>query len=119
MANRQSMVDARIGGRGERRFFATKALEEWAQRQRVKRQNEGDGAFDEQELSVFGWSSKDAISFALNHLRRSRASVPIETAVSQLLEAKQGAGRSERYLQDVRIHLGRLVSAFQGKKVAE
>jgi hypothetical protein len=61
------MVDARIAGKGERRFFASKAeAEGWAQRQRVKRQNEGDGAFDERELSAFGWSIKDAIRFALN-----------------------------------------------------
>jgi len=39
-------------------------------------------------------------------------------AVRQLLEAKRAAGRSERYCRDMGIHLGRLTSAFVGKKVA-
>jgi integrase len=92
----------------------------FAQRlQRVKRQNEGGGAFDERELSVFGWTIKDAIRFALNHLRRTRASVSIESAINQLLETKRAAGRGERYCRDVGIHLGRLAKAFAGRKVAE
>ena len=114
------MVDARIAGKGERRFFASKhEAEGWAQVQRVRRKNQGGESFEDRDLASFGWSVKDAIKFALAHLRRQSASVSIESAVDKLLEAKRAAGRTKRYCSEVGMHLGRLARAFEGKRIAE
>jgi hypothetical protein len=113
-------VDAQIAGKGERRFFASKhEAEGWAQVQRVRRKNQGGESFEDRNLASFGWNVKDAIKFALTHLRRQSASVSIESAVDQLLEAKRAAGCTKRCCRDVGIHLGRLARAFEGKKIAE
>jgi hypothetical protein len=63
------MVDARIGGKGTRRFFHTKReAEEWAQLQRARRQNQGDS--DDKELASYGLTVSDAIKFTLKHYRK-------------------------------------------------
>ena len=99
-------VDARIAGRGERRLFSgKKQAETWAQIQRVKRENQGNRAFDDSELAEFGWNIQDAIRFALAHLRRSKASATIESAMQSLIEAKRAAGRSARYCNDLGLRL--------------
>jgi len=70
------VVDARIRGQGERRFFEKKTdAEGWAQIQKVRRQNEGQNVFSDQELKKYGWSVQDAINFAIDRLRRQNASV--------------------------------------------
>jgi len=113
------MADARIAGKGERRFFSTnREAETWAQLQRVKRQNEGGRAFQNGELADFGWNVQDAIRFALDHLRRLRGSVPLEQAITQFIETKQTTGRSERYCNDLRMRLGRLQRAFPDTTIA-
>jgi hypothetical protein len=113
------MADARIRGKGERRFFSTRReADGWAQQQRVKRQNEGGRAFHDGELSDFGWSVQDAVRFALDHLRRLASSVPLGQAISQFIETKQTTGRSERYCRDLRLRLGRLHRAFPNAKIA-
>jgi integrase len=47
------------------------------------------------------------------------ASVPIESAMNGLIEAKLGAGRSERYCNDLRLRLGLLCAAFKNKTIAQ
>ena len=69
------LCDARIKGRGERRFFETKREAEGWQQQRVKRQNEGGKAFDDRELARHGWNVADASRFTLEHLRKQTSSV--------------------------------------------
>jgi hypothetical protein len=114
------LCDARIKGRGERRFFETKReAEGWQQQQRIKRHNEGGKALDDRELAAYGWNVADAIRFTLEHLRKQTASVPLESAVNELIEAKEGAGRSERYCKDLRLRLGRLCAAFDRKTIAQ
>ena len=114
------LCDARIKGRGERRFFETKReVEGWQQQQRIKRHNEGGKAFDDRELAAYGWNVADAIRFTLEHLRKQTASVPLESAVNELIEAKERAGRSERYCKDLRLRLGRLCAAFDCKTIAQ
>ncbi len=39
--------------------------------------------------------------------------------MTDLIEAKKGAGRSERYCNDLRMRLGRLCTAFNGKTIAQ
>ncbi len=114
------LCDARIKGRGERKFFDTKKeAEGWQQQQRVKRQNEGGRAFDDRELSAYGWTVADAIRFALEHLRKQSSSVTLEAAMKELIAAKAAAGRSERYCNDLALRLGRLCAALKDRKVAE
>lgn len=113
------LVDARVNGKGERRFFDTKKeAEGWAQLQRVKRQNQGGQAFDDRELSVYGLSVADAIRFTLEHYRRQSASVPVDEAVQQLIASKRAAGRSEAYLRVLRLNLAKLVAHFDGKVIS-
>ena len=74
------MADARIGGRGERRFFFTKrAAETWAQIQRVKRENDGTRAFDDRELAKFGLTVADAIKFTLAPIASKPKASPSKT----------------------------------------
>jgi hypothetical protein len=68
------VVDARIAGKGERRFFETKdEAEGWASVQRVRRKNQGDRAFDDSELSVYGLSVADAVKFHAHLAKRWEA----------------------------------------------
>ena len=114
------MVDARVKGEGERRFFEVKAQAEgWAGRQRIKRQNQGSSAFDDRELASHGWSISDAIRFALEHLRTRQKSVSLSTAIEELVETKTKAGRSKRYCSDLKNRLKRLDTAFKEKSIGD
>ena len=93
--------------------------EGWATSQRIKRGNEGNQAFNDRELSEYGLTVADAIRFTLDHYRKHTASVLIESAMNGLIEAKLGAGRSERYRNDLRLRLGRLCAAFEKKTIAQ
>jgi integrase len=85
----------------------------------VRRSNEGNRAFNDRELSGYGLTVADAIKFTLDHYRKHTASVPIESAMNGLIDAKLGAGRSERYCNDLRLRLGRLCAAFENKTIAQ
>ena len=113
-------VDARTKAGGQRRFFTNKdeALG-WAESQRIRRKNEGDRSFDDSELSQFGLTVADAIKFTLDHYRRQAASVPLESAMNELIAAKKGAGRSQRYCNDLRLRLGRLCAVFENMTIAQ
>jgi integrase len=114
------MCDARVRGRGQRRFFDSREQAEgWGQLQRIKRANEGNKVFDDRALAAYGWNVADAIRFALEHLARRSASVPLDTAINALIDAKTAARRSERYCRDLRRRLGRLRAAFPGKVIAQ
>ena len=107
------LADARIAGKGERRFFATRVeAETWARQQRIMRDNEGASVFDNAELREHGWTIADAVRFALDHLRTQRGSVPVADAVKELIAAKAAAGRSPRYCDDLRLRLAKLIQHF-------
>jgi len=117
--NKVFCADARIAGKGERKFFPTKAeAETWAQLQRVRRENEGQSSFDDCELSRYGWTVKQAIEFALEHLRRKDSSVTIPDAIAALVAQKAASGRGEDYQRDIAARLGRLAEALPGKVIA-
>ena len=112
-------VDARTKHGGKRCFFETKdEAEGWASTQRVRRKNQGDDAFDERELSVYGLSVADAVRFTLEHYRRRAASAPVDEVVRQLLESKRAAGRSEPYLYVVSLNLAKFVDHFAGRMIS-
>jgi integrase len=112
-------VDARIKGKGERRFFPTRhEAEGWAQAQRVRRQNQGDRVFDDRELAVYGLTVADAIKFTLDHYRRQAASVPVDEAIRQLLESKKAAGRAKSYLNLLTLNLRKVSEHFTGRMIS-
>jgi len=113
------MVDARHGGKGERKFFIIRAeAEGFAQAQRIRRMNEGASAFEDRELASFGWTIQQAIRFAVDYLKKQKASVPVESAIDSLLASKIAAGRSANYCRTLRINLRKLASEFSGRSVS-
>lgn len=104
------LVDARIAGRGERRFFATKpeALA-FADAARTRRENEGRAALRNEELARHGWSVAKAIAFASEHLRRAAAGKKLADAVTDFRAAKEG--KSDAYKRDLKGILSAFVQA--------
>ena len=88
------LVDARIAGKGERRFFTNKSEAEGlgADIQRVRRQNQGTVYSMTRNLPHYGLTIADAIKFTLDHYRRQATSAPVDEAIRQLLESKKAAG---------------------------
>jgi integrase len=112
--------DARIAGKGERKYFDTKAeAQTWAQIQRVRRHNQGGAAFDDSELAEFGLTVADAIRFTLEHYRREKKSVFIPDAIKHLVETKMRAGKSPQYGKDLSNRLRRLADAFPSHTLAQ
>ena len=113
------MVDARIQGKGERRFFPSKReANAFAALCRARRVNEGVGATADARLAANGWTVRQAIDFALDHLDRQARSTPLSSAVEALIEQKDKAGKSRRYKDDLRSRLKRLIEAMPGQAIA-
>lgn len=109
------VVDARINGKGERRFYATRQeAKAFAESERTKRLNEGTGAIFNAELAAFGWSVHQAIEHALKFLRSQRKTMPLADAVKAFLADKGKQGVSERYVNDLRLRLERFSNAHPG-----
>jgi len=105
------MVDARIAGKGERKFFPTKATAEgFAQTCRNRRLNEGSGGFDDKRLRAFGWSVTDAINFALAHLEKIGSSKPMDKVVEWVLEDRKPHVVASRF-SDLKTRLGKFRDA--------
>lgn len=112
-------VDARTANGGKRRYF-TKEIEArgWAEGQRALRENEGDSAFDNRELAVFGLRVTDAIRFTLEHHRREAASAPLDDVILKLLEAKKAAKCADDYLYLMENNLRKVAKHFIGRRIA-
>lgn len=119
-------VDARTATGGERRTFSAKTeAETFAAQCRIRRDNEGNGAFGNVELARFGKTVQDAVNFYLAHLRQMEKSIPLADAVAELVELRRKAGRSARYCHDLELRLGRFakehpcasVAAFDSKSL--
>jgi integrase len=124
------LVDARIAGKGRRRFFSTeKTAETWAQSQRIKRKNEGDSAFKfhatdridaEAALKMiapYRISLRECADFYVRHAATAAGEKTIQEIVDELLAVKKAAGVSARYLKDLRIRLNIFCATF-GKERA-
>src|SRR4030095_3879665 len=112
------MVDARTKTSGERKCFETSAeAETYAEGCRLRRENEGLTAFTNEELVRFGKTVQDAINFYLEHLRREAKSVPLETAISELVAVRKAGGKSKRYCHDLELRLGRFKIRFKDRTV--
>jgi integrase len=110
------LVDARTKGKGRegsRKFFETKRdAETYAAQCRVKRKNQGTGAFGNADLAMYGWTVQRAIDFALAHLRAEEKSVTIEKAAGDLVVARKAAGRNEEYCDGLQARLKRFSDGF-------
>ena len=114
------MVDSRIDGRGERKFFDTRAeAKVHAEKQRAKRLNEGTTAFDDSRLAKHGWTIAQAIQFALAHLEKVAASVSVAEAVDKLIASKSAAGRKPQYCSELRWRLNKFTAAAGDKTLAQ
>jgi integrase len=112
-------VDARTKEGGSRKFFKTKGeADTFAAQCRIMRGNQGIAAFGNAELAKFGKSVQWAIDFALAHLRAMEKSIGVEAAMNELIAARKGAGRGERYCNDLRLRLTRFAAAFSTATVA-
>lgn len=123
------MVDCRINGRGERKYFATRLEAEGEQqRQRVKRANEGDSAFDiSQELRIdataamrilarHGVTLRECANFYDRHAPIATGDKTIQQIIDELLAAKTSAGKSPKYLKELRIRLNIFARSFGSEK---
>ncbi len=113
------MVDSRTKDGGSRRFFATKVeAQTFAQQCRTARDNSGTSFFGNAELARFGKTVHDAIAFYIAHLRQQEKSIAVSAAVAELVEIKRAAHKSARYLNDLRLRLGRFITTHGERSVA-
>lgn len=112
------VVDARVKGKGERRFYTTRGeAKVFAQQQRAKRISEGSGAIQNAELAGFGWSVHRAIEHALTFLRAQKKTQPLTDAVKAFLKAKEEQGVSRLRVDELRQRLRRFEAAHPGANV--
>jgi integrase len=113
------VVDARIGGKGERRYFQTKLeAKNFAEQQREQRIHGGSSGVFNDELASYGKNVQWAIDFALEHLRTTKRSAPLANAIRDLLAFKRKEVGDTR-LSDIRNRLGRLADYLGDKTLAE
>jgi hypothetical protein len=123
------MVDCRINGRGERKYFVTKQEAEGEQqRQRIKRANEGNSAFEfpanmridaeaaMKLIAPYGISLRECASFYVRHAVTATGDKTIQQIVDELLVVKNAAGMSPRYIEDLRIRLNVFARTFGSEK---
>ena len=102
------IVDARTKSGGERKTFVTLAeAETYADGCRIRRSNEGLGAFGNVELARFGKTVQEAINFYLEHLRQQERSVPVKDAIIELVAVRRSSGQSELYCCGLKTRLER------------
>jgi integrase len=117
--NEVFLVDARMNGKGERRFFATRLEAKlFADQQRDQRMSGGSSGVFSDELASHGKNVQWAIEFALEHLRATKRSASLKSAIAQLLAFKEREVGATR-LSDIRNRLSKLAEFVGDKTVAE
>jgi integrase len=131
------MVDCgtvRINGKVKReRYFYELKKDAESKRDllRVQRKNEGQAAFELEPsqrddakkaleiLSPHGATLRQAAQFYVEHLDVISNRMPVSDVVAQLLEAKAQDGRSEAYIDDIKVRLNAFATAFYGRLIHE
>src|SRR5262249_13967561 len=72
-----------------------------------------------EKLRPFGKTITDAVDFYLGHLEATKRSVPLHTAMKELIDNRRLSGASKRYCYDLGLRIGRLYAAFPERSVAE
>lgn len=119
-------------GTRERKFFVTrKEAQEFASDLQIRKENFGTRLLQMPEavrqealdclehLRPFGATLTQAVSFYVRHLRATQKSCTVAEMVEKLLPAKRLAGRSERYLRDLRMICGDFARHFGARWVTE
>jgi hypothetical protein len=70
-------------------------------------------------LRPFGKTIPDAVDFYLNHLEVINRSVPLHTAMKELIENRRLSGATKRCCYDLELHIGRFCAAFPDRIIAE
>ena len=70
-----------------------------------------------ERLKPFGKTLWDATEFYVEHLERTKDSVFVSVAAADYQDYKKRAELSERYLNDIRLRLGRFVAAFGNRPI--
>lgn len=110
-------VDTRTKNSRCRKFFRTKEeAEAYAAKERIKRGNQGSDSYDDAQLKKYGWTTADAVKFAIDHLRKQEASVPLEEAVKSFLDFKK-ARVGERRRKDMTQKFGQIKTGIGSDKV--
>ena len=125
------IVDCRFDGKGDRFTFKSKIEAQTAVEQaKVKRQNEGQGAFSMYQPTVpmprkpwkllrpHSRTLRESAAFFLKHLAIVKRELSVADLVTELLASKASDGASEPYLKDLRTRLRLFASEFGGAKVA-
>jgi integrase len=114
------LVDARINGGGERRFYATREeAVSFAENERSKRLVEGTGAIINAELTSFGWSVHQAIDHALKYLRSCHATLSLAEALTKFLDAKRAERLSPERVSELERAVNRLIACYPDHQVGD
>jgi integrase len=120
----------KVNGKRKRLFFTTEAkaneaLKKWDRR--IRKEGE-DALAISQELRIlaakcakrlepFEKSIWDATEFYIEHLERTRGSVPVNVLFADYLATKQRANLSAKHLADIKQRLGRFVADFSDRAI--
>src|SRR4030095_3137515 len=126
------VVRSKLAGKWERKFFPTKTeAQTYVRLKEVELLNQGkEGATFPSSLRVmaqhgaeklrpFGKTISDAVDFYFNHLEATKRSVPVRTAMKELIDNRRLSGASKRYCYDLALRIGRFCAAFPDRSVAE
>jgi site-specific recombinase XerD len=126
------VVRSKLSGKWERKFFRTKTeAQTYVRLKEVELLNQGKegvtfpsslrvmAQHGAEKLRPFGKTISDAVDFYLNHLEAIERSVPLRTAMKELIENRRLSGASKRYCYDLGLRIGRFCAAFPDQTVAE
>ncbi|MEX1118775.1 MAG: tyrosine-type recombinase/integrase [Terrimicrobiaceae bacterium] len=85
----------------------------------MRQKNEGSSAFDDRELAQHGWTVQRAIRFALEHLRKQSASLPLGEVITRLEASKLASGKSSYYCRLMRQRLEKMTPTMGKRPIAE
>jgi integrase len=126
------VVRSNVTGKWERRFFETEAeAKTYAAQKEIELLNQGKEGMSfpaalrvmaqhgAEKLQPFGKTISDAVDFYFNHLEASSRSVPLHTAMKELIDNRRASGATKRYCYDLGLRIGRFCAAFPERSVAE
>src|SRR4030095_16081286 len=119
------VVRSKLAGKWEAKCFPTKTeAQTYVRLKEVELLNQGkEGATFPSSLRVmaqhgaeklrpFGKTISDAVNFYFNHLEANKRSLPLRTAIKDLIANRRLSGASNRYCYDIGLRLGRFCSDF-------
>jgi len=130
-------VDARTKDGGHRKWFETKyEAQGYAEAQRIKRKDEGDSAFNgltpaqridaQAALEIMRQHARpgmylptfrEIVNFYLKHHAVAKGEKTVRQVIDEVLESKKNAGKSEKYLKDLRTRLGQFAWQLGDEKI--